>query len=496
MDTAMDDILSLCRRRGFIFPTSEIYGGLAGFYDYGPLGCELKKNIRDAWWQDTVHRRDDVVGMDGSIIMNPGVWMASGHVDGFSDPMVDCRESKMRYRADQLFYAPVEVGGETIGHVCVLEDDSMEAAALEAAQRLKSKLSIRGELQPLHLKCYMDAPEAVQRLIPSPATGTPGALTPPRAFNLMFATHVGAVSDDASVAYLRPETAQGIFVNFKNILDTVHRKLPFGVAQIGRAFRNEITPRNFIFRSREFEQMELEYFIGPDADWESLHRQWVEERLNWHRSIGIRPELLDLQVHGKEKLAHYSKACTDITFRYPFGAQELEGIAARGNFDLTRHQGASGKSMEYFDEETRQKYIPHVIEPSVGVDRIFLAILCSAYDRDEIDGEERTVLRLHPRMAPVKAAIFPLVKNKPEVVHMARDIHRQLMRHWNVAYDASGAIGRRYRRMDEIGTPFAITVDFESLENGTVTLRERDSTQQRRMDVGEVLARVTDAINS
>ncbi|MDR2677624.1 MAG: glycine--tRNA ligase [Puniceicoccales bacterium] len=494
MSASMDDILSLCRRRGFIFPTSEIYGGLAGFYDYGPLGCELKKNIRDAWWQDMVHRRDDVMGIDGSIIMNPGVWMASGHVDGFSDPMVDCRESKMRYRADQLFYAPVNVDNQTIGYVCVLEDDSMEATALEAARQLKSKLSIRGELQPLHLESYLDAPEMVQRLIPSPATGTPGALTPPRAFNLMFATHVGAVSDDASVAYLRPETAQGIFVNFKNILDTAHRKLPFGVAQIGRAFRNEITPRNFIFRSREFEQMELEYFIGPDADWESLHRQWVEERLQWHRAIGIRPEFLGLQVHAKEKLAHYSKACTDITFRYPFGAQELEGIAARGNFDLTRHQEASGKSMEYFDEETRQKYVPHVIEPSVGVDRVFLAILCSAYERDEVDGEERVVLRLHPRMAPVKVAVFPLVKNKPEIVYMAQDIRRQLMRHWNVAYDASGAIGRRYRRMDEIGTPFAVTVDFESLENGTVTLRERDSTQQRRMDIKEVMAHVTGAI--
>jgi glycyl-tRNA synthetase len=492
----MDDILSLCRRRGFIFPSSEIYGGIAGFYDYGPLGCELKKNIRDAWWRDMVYRRDDVVGLDGSIIMHPGVWMASGHVDGFSDPMVDCRESKMRYRADQLFYAPILVDDQVIGYVCVLEDTSMETAALEAAQRLKSKLSVRGELQPLQLVCYTSASETVQKLIPSPATGTPGTLTPPRAFNLMFATHVGAISDDASTAYLRPETAQGIFVNFKNILDTIHRKLPFGVAQIGRAFRNEITPRNFIFRSREFEQMELEYFINPDADWESLHRKWVDERLRWHQSIGIRPELLSLQVHAKEKLAHYSKACTDITFRYPFGQQEIEGIAARGNFDLTRHQEASGKSLEYFDEETRQKYIPHVIEPSVGVDRVLLAVLCSAYDQDEISGEERTVLRLHPCLAPVKAAVLPLVKNKPELVHMAQDIRKKLTRHWNVSYDATGAIGRRYRRMDEIGTPFAITVDFESLENGTVTLRERDSTEQQRMDVEEIVAYMTTAINS
>jgi glycyl-tRNA synthetase len=371
----------------------------------------------------------------------------------------------------------------------------MEQRAMEAAQKLKGKLAIRGDLKSLNLRCYMDASDEIQRLIPSPATGTPGVLTPPRACNLMFETHVGAVSNDASVAYLRPETAQGIFVNFKNVLDTTHKKLPFGIAQIGRAFRNEITPRNFIFRSREFEQMELEYFISPQADWQNIHQQWVEDRLRWHQSIGIRPELLGLTVHVKEKLAHYSRACTDISFCYPFGQQELEGIAARGNFDLTQHQTASGKNLEYFDEETRQKYLPHVIEPSVGVDRTVLAVLCSAYDEDEIDGEKRTVLHFHPRIAPVKAAIFPLVKNNPEIVAMAQKIYQRLRRDWNVVYDVAGAIGRRYRRMDEIGTPFAVTVDFESLENGTVTLRDRDSTQQQRMAAEGISDFIREKIN-
>ncbi|MDR0428701.1 MAG: glycine--tRNA ligase, partial [Puniceicoccales bacterium] len=409
MVCSMESILSLCKRRGFIFPSSEIYGGMGGFYDYGPLGCELKKNIRDAWWRDIVHGRSDVVAIDGSIIMHPSAWKASGHVDGFSDPMVDCRESKARYRADQLFYAPVIVENQTIGHVCVLEDVSMQQRAEEAAEKLKKKLAVRGALQPIQLHSYMDASPEVQRCVPSPATGTPGALTPPRSFNLMFETHVGAVCDNASIAYLRPETAQGIFVNFKNVLDTTQKKIPFGIAQVGRAFRNEITPRNFIFRSREFEQMELEYFISPKADWQNMHSQWVELRLQWYRSIGIRPELLGLQVHASDKLAHYSKACTDITFSYPFGEQEMEGIAMRGNFDLFQHQSCSGKNLEYFDEETRERYLPSVIEPSAGVDRIFLAVICSAYAEDEIDGEKRTVLHLHPRLAPIKAAVFPLV---------------------------------------------------------------------------------------
>jgi glycyl-tRNA synthetase len=406
-------------------------------------------------------------------------------VDGFSDPLVECRESKKRWRADQLFFAAVSVEGRIIGYVTRLEDVSMERGVEEEAQKLKAKLSVPGKLDPVKLRPIGEATAEELASIPSPATGTPGTLTAPRAFNLMFETSVGALGDVTT--YLRPETAQGIFVNFKNVLDSSRMKIPFGIAQIGRAFRNEITPRNFIFRSREFEQMELEYFIAPEADWKKFHGEWVENRLRWYRSIGIREELLGQDVHPKEKLAHYALACTDITFCYPFGVQELEGIAARGNFDLSRHQTAHGKGLEYFDEENRCRYLPHVIEPSAGVDRIFLAVLCSAYDEDEMDGERRVVLRLHPRVAPIKVAVFPLLKNKPELVELSREIFQALRCHWNVAWDAVGAIGRRYRRMDEVGTPFAITVDFESLENRTVTLRERDTGQQTRIAIDDLV---------
>ncbi|MDR2576857.1 MAG: glycine--tRNA ligase [Puniceicoccales bacterium] len=483
----MDSILSLCRRRGFIFQSSEIYGGVAGFFDYGPIGCELKRNIKDLWWRDVVRRREDIVGIDCSTIMHPQVWKASGHADGFADPMVDCRESKMRYRADQLYFAPVSVDGKMIGYISQLEDVGMQTLAEESAQRLKAKRKIQGKMDPIQLRTIAEANAEELAQIPSPTTGNPGTLTAPRQFNLMFTTHIGAVADAASMAYLRPETAQGIFVNFKNIVDSTRVKLPFGIAQIGRAYRNEITPRNFTFRSREFEQMELEYFIAPDADWQSFHREWVETRLHWYLSLGIRRELLGQEVHAMEKLAHYARACTDITFAYPFGIQEIEGIAARGNFDLTCHQQCSGKSLEFFDEDTQQRYLPHVIEPSAGVDRVFLAVLCSAYDEDELNGERRTVLRLSPQLAPIKAGIFPLQKNKPELVQLSRSIFENLQRHWNVHWDATGAIGRRYRRMDEVGTPYAITVDFDSLENGTVTLRERDSAEQSRVAIAELV---------
>jgi glycyl-tRNA synthetase len=485
----MDTLVALCKRRGFIFNSSEIYGGINGFFDYGPLGVELKNNIKRAWWQDMVQRRDDVVGLDASIVMNPAVWKASGHIDGFSDPMVDCKESKARYRADQLFFAPVVVAGETIGYVSVLQDAGMQEVANAAAESMKRKLSKQGTLEPVALRVYTEATPPEYALIPSPATGKPGSLTPPRSFNLMFQTYVGALQDASSVAYLRPETAQGIFANFKNVVDTTRVKVPFGIAQIGKAFRNEITPRNFIFRSREFEQMEIEYFIAPDEDlWPKVHREWVDARLAWFESIGIPRELLIEEVHAKEDLAHYAKACTDILFKFPFGIQELEGIAARGDFDLKQHQDASGKNLEYFDEERATRYLPHVIEPSVGVDRTLLAVLCSAYSEDEIDGDKRVVLKLHPRVAPIKAAVFPLVKNKPELVEKAQTLYRTLKRRWNVAWDGSGAIGKRYRRMDEIGTPWCFTVDYQSLEDNTVTLRERDSTQQRRVNINELPA--------
>ncbi len=484
----METLVPLCKRRGFIFPSSEIYGGINGFYDYGPLGVELRKNIKDAWWRDMVQKREDIVGLDASIIMHPNVWKASGHVEQFTDPMVDCRESKLRYRADQLFFSPVAVDGETIGYVSLLEGPGMEEEALEKAENLKRKLAKQGNLEPLQLKDYTEVKEEEIALIPSPATGKPGSLTAPRDFNMMFKTYVGALQDDSSVAYLRPETAQGIFANFKNIVDTGRVKVPFGIAQIGKAFRNEITPRNFIFRSREFEQLEIEYFIPPDDDlWPKYHREWIDTRLAWFESIGIPSSRLGKDVHPPEKLSHYSRATTDITFQFPFGVQELEGIAARGDYDLMQHQKCSGKSMEYFDESRRERYVPHVIEPSLGVDRTLLALLCSAYDEDEIDGDKRVVLRFHPRVAPYKAAVFPLLKNKPPLVEKAREIFLQLQRHWNVFYDASGAIGRRYRRQDEIGTPFGITVDFDTIEkDGTVTLRDRDTTQQERMSVQEL----------
>jgi glycyl-tRNA synthetase len=484
----MDQIVGLCKRRGIIFPSSEIYNGIAGCFDYGPLGAEIKKNIKSAWWQDMVHRRGDIVGLDCSIIMHPDVWKASGHVDGFSDPLVDCRISKMRYRADQLYFAKVAVAGETIGYVSVLEDENRQSVAENQAHDLKRKLAKQGALEEIILRPYTEATPEEYALIPSPATGKPGSLTAPRAFNLMFQTHLGAVVDSSSVAYLRPETAQGMFVNFKNILNTYRVKLPFGIAQMGRSFRNEITPRNFIFRSREFEQMEMEFFIQDDADWREWHQYWVNVRFDWLKNIGLRGDLLGFDIHRPEKLAHYSRACTDIIFHYPFGVQELEGIAARGNFDLTQHQNASGKNLEYFDEQRNRSYLPHVIEPAIGVDRLFLAVLCSAYHEESVEGETRVVLRLNPRIAPVKAAVLPLLKNRPELVTLAENLHKKLSEMWHVQYDGSGAIGRRYRRMDEIGTPYCITVDFESLEKGTFTLRDRDSMDQKRLSESEMIA--------
>jgi len=484
----MEDITSVCKRRGFIFQSSEIYQGFAGFYDYGPLGVEMKNNIKKIWWRDMVHRRDDMVGLDSSIIAAPAIWKSSGHVDGFSDPMVDCKVSKLRYRADQLFYGKVELqDGEVLGYVSVLESGTMQEEAEKAAMKMKKKMAKQGDLKPITLAEVAECPEDELALVPSPATGEPGSLTPPRAFNLMFQTQVGAMSDASSTAYLRPETAQGIFVNFKNVQQTARTKVPFGIAQIGKAFRNEITPRNFIFRSREFEQMEIEYFIAPDDDvWPVEHKKWIDKCLSWLVDIGIKPDLIDVDVHAKEKLAHYARACTDVAFKFPFGRSELLGVAARGNFDLTAHAEGSGKKIEYNCEETKRKYVPHVIEPSIGVDRLFLALLCSAYDEDIVGGEKRSVLRFHPSIAPVKVAVFPLVKNKEEIVGKARDIYEKLQMRYNVVYDTAGAIGRRYRRMDEAGTPFCVTVDFDSLEDDTVTIRERDSTKQRRIKIDEL----------
>jgi glycyl-tRNA synthetase len=436
----MERIVSLCKRRGFIFQSSEIYGGLNGCWDYGPLGVELKRNVKDYWWRVMVRERDDVVGMDGSILMNRAVWKASGHEQTFTDPMVDCRTCKARLRADQL----------------------PEKSGLKQCPNCGGK-----------------------------------DLTEPRAFNLMFKTFVGATEDEESVTYLRPETAQSIFVQFKNVLDTARKKLPFGIAQIGKAFRNEINPRNYIFRSREFEQMELEYFCRPEQGMELL-AYWKEERLKFYENIGLPREKLHVLTVPDADRAFYSKGTYDIEYDFPFGRQELEGVAYRTDYDLKQHQEASGKPLDYFDEETKQRFIPHVVEPSAGVDRTVLALLCNAYDEETVTDdkgktETRIVMRFHPRIAPVKVGVFPLLKNNEQLVSKAREIVGLLRPHMNVFYDETGAIGRRYRRQDEAGTPFGVTVDFETLGEkdpalrDTVTLRERDSMKQERVKIGDLL---------
>lgn len=514
----MEKIVSLCKRRGFIFQSSEIYGGINGFWDYGPLGAELKRNVKERWWTTMTRQREDVVGLEATIIMSPQIWKASGHVDTFSDAMIDCKTCKGRFRADQISEIP-------------------------CPQKPSKKVS----------ECA-------------------GEKTAPRAFNLMFKTFVGPVESDENVAYLRPETAQAIFAQFKNVQETSRQRVPFGIAQIGKAFRNEITPRNFTFRSREFEQMELEFFIRPDEaieavcgvvtapvsknhpgepqanwGWQLWHQYWVEERIQFYGDIGLPRATLEEYWQKPEELAHYARATVDLLFKFPFGTQELEGIAARSDFDLSQHARFSGKAMGVFDEElkaaweklpkekqdelwrryyeNRKKYllktgaseeasaksatedanglakgqfIPHVIEPSAGVDRLILALICHAYSEDEAPDdkgkmETRTVLRFHPRIAPVKVAIFPLLKNKPELVAQARAVRDLLRPHMNVFYDEAGAIGRRYRRQDEIGTPFGVTIDFDTLgEKGdalkdTVTVRDRDTMKQERMKISELL---------
>jgi len=492
----MEDIVGLCKRRGFIFASSEIYGGYNGFYDYGPLGVELRNNIKQAWWRDMVHRRDDIEGLDSTIIMHPAIWRASGHIDSFSDPLVDCKDSKRRYRADQLFFAPVIIDGETLGYVAFMEGTD-QPTILKRAKKIrdwadKTQSKIDEVALANDRKEITESTEAQRAQTLAPEAGRVGSLTAPREFKLMFETKVGPLADDSAVAYLRPETAQGIFANYKNIVDTGRVKIPFGIAQIGKAFRNEITPRNFIFRSREFEQMEIEYFIAPDADWKALHREWLDTCIDWLVSIGLPRESITEDVHAEDKLAFYSQATTDLMFQFPHGEQELWGVACRSDYDLKQHQKHSGKSMEIFDEASQSKFVPHVIEPSLGVDRTLLAVLTAAYTEDKVPNdkgtaEKRIVLKFSPRVAPYKAAVFPLLKNKPELVEVAEKLYKKLQRRWNVFYDASGAIGRRYRRQDEIGTPFGITIDFETIEkDGTVTLRDRDTCEQRRVTEAEL----------
>jgi glycyl-tRNA synthetase len=439
----MDEVVALAKRRGLIFPASEIYGGIANTYDYGHYGVLLKRNVTDAWWRAMIQERDDIVALDSAIIQHPRTWEASGHLAGFSDPLVQCLgKCKKRFRLDHL-------------------QEDAEA---------------KGE-DPAAVRC--------------PVCG--GELSEPRPFNLMFQTTIGPVQEDGMTVYLRPETAQGIFLDFKTTLTFARKKPPFGIAQVGKSFRNEITPGNFIFRTLEFEQMEMEFFVPPDEalQW---YEYWCQERLNWYTQLGISPERLRLRPHREDELSHYSSRTSDVEYLYPIGWSELEGVADRGDFDLTQHQLHSGEKLEWKDPQTGKGYIPHVIEPAAGLGRTVLALLCEAYDTDEIGGEKRTVLRLHPSVAPVKVAILPLLR-KDGHPEKARAIYEELRKRMAVEYDEGGNIGKRYRRQDEIGTPFAVTVDHQTFEDGTVTLRERDTLTQERVAVegiGDLLAaRVT-----
>lgn len=427
-DKRMEEIVSLCKRRGFVFQSSEIYGGFSSCWDYGPLGAELKRNVKDAWWSAVVRRRMDVVGSDTGILMHPDVWRASGHVENFTDPLVDCKGCRRRFRAD-------------------------------------------------HLEQTETCPECG------------AALTAARKFNLMFKTYAGPVEESAAEVYLRPETAQGIFANFALVQNVSRKKPPFGIAQIGKSFRNEVTPGNFIFRTREFEQMELEYFVPHDRD-DEMYKYWVQERFQWYLKLGINPDRLRLRAHEGDELAHYAKACEDVEYLFPFGWQEIEGIAHRGTFDLDQHIKHSGKDLSYFDSATNQRYVPICIESSAGVDRTLLTFLVDAYTQEE----ERVVLKFHPALAPIKAAVLPLSK-KPELAQVSQRVYDELAKTMAVDYDETGSIGKRYRRQDEIGTPWCITIDFETLEDQAVTIRERDSMEQQRVSLDQVARLLNEKLN-
>ena len=429
----MDKLVSLCKRRGFVFQSSEIYGGLAATWDYGPLGAELKRNLKELWWRSNVYERDDIEGLDAAILMRPEVWMASGHVSSFEDTLIDCKSCRKRFKVEHV----------------------------------------------TEKKC--------------PECG--GEITEPRQFNMMLKTHLGPIEDEGSLTYLRPETAQGIFVNFKNVLDSMRRKIPFGIAQMGKSFRNEVTTKSFTFRSREFEQMEIEYFVKPGTD-EEWYGTWVEERFNWYTKFGIRAENLRKREHEKNELAHYAKACTDIEYKFPFGWSELEGIANRTDFDLKQHGALSGRDMEYFDDQTKERFIPYVIEPSGGIDRSILAFLFDAYREEEVKGEKRVVLGLHKSLAPLKAAVLPLLRNRPEIVELAHKITDDLKFRMKARYDDTASIGRLYRRQDETGTPYCITVDVDSLIDRKVTVRDRDTMKQDRIEVSKVRDYLTERLES
>ena len=450
---SMETIVNLCKRRGLIFPSSEIYGGLRSTWDYGPVGVELKRNVKNAWWKHMVQLRDDVVGLDAAILMAPRTWEASGHVETFSDPLVECLNCHQRFRADHLpgFHAPQS------GH-----EEGAEAQTVDMTKGAKC-----------------------------PNCGN-AKFTDPRNFNLMFKTYMGPVEDDTAAVWLRPETAQGIFVNFPNVQTTTRKKIPFGIAQVGKSFRNEITPGNFVYRTREFEQMEMEFFCKPGTD-EEWHDVWIKERFSWYTRYGIREENLRLREHEKDELSHYSKRTVDIEYAFPFTDWgELEGIANRTDFDLKRHSEFSGQDLSFFDQEANERYVPYVIEPAAGADRATLAFLIDAYTEEEAPAasgktEKRTVLRLHKDLAPIKVAVLPLSRNE-KLVPTAREVAGPLREHWMIDYDDAGSIGRRYRRQDEVGTPFCVTVDFDSLEDHAVTVRDRDSMKQDRIKIEELVA--------
>ena len=470
----MEKIVSLAKRRGIIFPSSEIYGGLGSTWDYGPLGVLLKNNVKQAWWRAVVQSRPDMVGMDAAILMHPQAWVASGHVETFNDPLVDDKTTQQRYRADHLIeqmLSELEATGASPlvkkGH----EDAVKALAGWITGNSIEALL--KDKARTTELFTHMQSPSG-------------GELTEPRNFNLMFKTFLGPVEDTAAVCYLRPETAQGIFVNFKNVQTASRKKPPFGIAQIGKSFRNEITPGNFTFRTREFEQMEIEYFCPPDeaAEW---HKRWIEDRYSWYLELGMKADNLRRRPHGSDELAHYAAGCEDFEYRFPFGWSELEGIANRTDFDLKQHQNLSGKDLSFFDEESKQAYIPYVIEPSAGADRATLAFLVDSYaEETDPKGETRVVLRLHPMLAPYKIAVLPLSK-KAELTGPARQLHAFLAQYWSVDYDETQSIGKRYRRQDEVGTPFCVTLDFDSLEDRSVTIRERDSMEQVRLKLEDVL---------
>jgi len=547
--SVMDRIVALCKRRGFIFQSSEIYGGINGFWDYGPLGVELKRNVKDAWWHDMVHARDDMVGLDCSIIMHPQVWKVSGHFDLFSDMMVDCRECKGRFRADQVFGLWVcSATGETVdvGTADQVLGDARQQAVPPLVTALSVDELVSKAVGTRDLKKATVTPrqfggdprsgfvftnrngkvfaalsglvvnwEGIGSKLPCPSCERVGALTPPREFNLMLDTHPGPIKDEANRAFLRPETAQGIFVNFKNVCDSTRIKLPFGIAQVGKSFRNEITPRNFTFRSREFEQMEIEFFCHPSES-NQWYQYWRDLRMKWYTDLGLRSDRLRLREHDKDELSHYSCGTSDIEYAFPFLAEgdfgELEGVAHRGDFDLRSHMEGklvakdgklvvdtnedgkpkwkgSGKDLTYFDDERKERFVPHVIEPSAGADRGVLAFICEAYTVDE-SRPSPELMKFHPRLAPIKAAVFPLV-NKDGLPEIAEPLYREIRKRWPAQYDAKASIGKRYARMDEAGTPYCFTIDGQTKEDGTVTVRDRDTGHQERIDKGRVMEFLT-----